>query len=693
MLDPRLFVQEPSAVINLNAAAEALTAPVATPPSKPTSPAVPNLSKASPKPNSSSPQPSQSQHLPYSPLPTPKPNDSTPNFNFHSTTTNGAARPGPDTPITEDPNPMNESSSGGEGRDYQDPNIPNIAPGKETHLPASEQRKAIKKKRAGSEDERDLAKMLGQSNAARVIIPGDGENSGESDDKAQTLKRGSSSNAAAAQATSSRSSVTMMQQSSADPSEMDSTVKAEPMQKLSLTERDARQRRLRPPHMTTHRPGINPLRPGVIDEAGGSNSWGSGGSKEIASSSSAAGAVITSSSEGAWPTPDIPSGPVDETERVKNFYESNGFLCAPKQTPSEVRRRLKMIRRLGLDRPGQPIGRDSLDKFTRLACSVFNVKIASVTIIGKQSQLFVSEIGLGQREMDTDLGLCTHTALSGAECMLINDVSKDWRFSNHPMVSNGSGPIQAYCGAPLVVSRGKHPVTIGSFCVIDMKPRPDFDERTKAVMMDLASCVVADLEQMYQVSENQVQQSMHQVTVDFLRQSLQAGTTVRKDHRTKAKSEAIAAGNVKDHTTVADEDGENDANMDLFEEACRIVRDTLHANACAIIDASNFHVFYPINSTNRSNYGSSSGTGTDSGTGTGTGTESRSGDTDSLGGYSSENSFLGLSSHDRRTARNLVNLQSRALAPTVQFVPKRRRHHGFTSKDHEGNEQVSRPVA
>jgi len=600
-----------------------------------------------------------------------------------------AARPGPDTPTTEDPNPINELSSRREGRDYQDPDIPNIAPGDETHVPVNEQRRSIKKKRARSQDERDLAQMLGQSNAARVIIHGDGENSGESDDKAQTLKRGSSSNAAVAQASSSRSSVTMMQQSSADPSEMDSTVKAEPMQRLSLTGRVTQQRRLQPPRMTNHRPGINPLRPGVIDEVVGSNSWGSGGSKEIASSSSAADAVITSSSEGAWPTPDIPSGPVDETERVKDFYETNGFLCAPKQHPSEVRRRLRMIRRLGLDRPGQPIGRDSLDKFTRLACSVFNVKIASVTIIGKQKQLFVSEIGLGQREMDLDLGLCTHTALSGAECMLINDVGNDWRFTNHPMVCNGSGPIQAYCGAPLIVSRGKHPVTIGSFCVIDTKPRPDFDERTKAVMTDLASCVVADLEQMYQVSENRVQQSMHQVTVDFLRQSLQAGTTVRKDHRTKVKSEAIAAGNVKDHTTVADEDGGNDANMDLFEEACRIVRDTLHANACAIIDASNFHVFYPISSTNRSNHGSSSGTGTDSGTGTGTGTESRSGDTDSVGGYSSENSFLGLSSHDRHTARNLVNLQSRALAPTVQFVPKRRRHHGFASEDYEDNEKVS----
>jgi hypothetical protein len=387
------------------------------------------------------------------------------------------------------------------------------------------------------------------------------------------------------------------------------------------------------------------------------------------------------------PTINMGAAGANETDRVREFFQKNGFLCAPKQQPEAVRRRLRMIRRLGLDRPGQPIRRETLDKFTRLACSVFNVKIAAVTIIGKHNQLFVSEIGLGQHEMDTDLGLCTHTALSAGDCMLVADVGKDWRFSKHPLVCGGSGPIQAYCGAPLIVTRGKYPVTIGSFCVIDMKPRPDFGERTKAVMTDLAGCVVAELEQMYQVTENQHQQSMHQVTVDFLRQSLQTGTGSRRELNRKAKTAAVAAGNVKDRTSIAEEGDEDETSLDLFQEACRIVRDTLHANACAIVDASNFHVFYPINS-GGSARGSSSGAPTDSGGGS-----SSRDDTSTLGGYSSDGSFLGLNAGDRRTARNLVNLVPRSLAPTVQFVPRRRRNEALHNDEWaDDNEKVSRPV-
>lgn len=464
---------------------------------------------------------------------------------------------------------------------------------------------------------------------------------------------------------------------------MASTVKGETLQTVPLTGRGP-VHRLRPPTNTAHRPGINPLHPGNVQAAGGTESTESAGSRNATTSSSALDSQPSIAPGTSLPTINMGAAGEHETDRVRDFFQKNGFLCAPKQSPEAVKRRLRMIRRLGLDRPGQPIRRETLDKFTRLACSVFNVKIAAVTIIGKHNQLFVSEIGLGQHEMDTDLGLCTHTALSARDCMLVADVGKDWRFSNHPLVCGGSGPIQAYCGAPLIVTRGKFPVTIGSFCVIDHKPRPDFDERTKAVMQDLAGCVVAELEQMYQVSESLQQQSMHQVTVDFLRQSLQTGAGSRRDSRRKARQAAAQAGNVQDRTSIADSDGD-ESSLDLFQEACRIVRDTLHANACAIVDASNFHVFYPINSPGSAR-SSSCGTGTESGTGS----MSRD-DTSSVGGYSSDGSFLGLTP-DRRTARNLNNLMPRSLAPTVQFVPRRRRNEALHNQEWvDGNEKVSCP--
>jgi hypothetical protein len=602
---------------------------------------------------------------------------------------------GPDTPLREEdiqfpsvPHRETGSGSGSDERgDNQDPNIPNIKAGQETQLPSKKKQKASKRNRSRSGDENTLAQALGQANATRLTVVGEnaeGEiegNSGESDDRDKT--RGSTAGRVPP-AASSQSSATLMQ-STGGTSDFASTVRGDPVQTFPLTGKGP-VHRLRPPTSTAHRPGINPLHPGDLNESGGTQSTGSGGSRNATASSSAQESQQSIGSDTGLPTINMGAAGDNETDRVRNFFQKNGFLCAPKQAPEGVRRRLRMIRRLGLDRPGQPIRRETLDKFTRLACSVFNVKIAAVTIIGKHNQLFVSEIGLGQHEMDTDLGLCTHTALSAGDCMLVSDVGKDWRFAKHPLVCGGSGPIQAYCGAPLIVTRGKYPVTIGSFCVIDMKPRPDFDERTKAVMSDLAGCVVAELEQMYQVSENQQQQSMHQVTVDFLRQSLQTGTGSRRDINRKAKTAAVAAGNVKDRTSIAEEDDEDESSLDLFQEACRIVRDTLNANACAIVDASNFHVFYPINS-GGSARGSSSGAPTESGTGS-----SSRDDTSTSGGYSSDGSFLGLNAGDRRTARNLVNLVPRSLAPTVQFVPRRRRNEVLHNNEwSDDNEKVSRP--
>ena len=608
---------------------------------------------------------------------------------------------GPDIPLREEdiqfpPVPPRVSGSGsGSGSDdrgdNQDPNVPNILAGQETHLPAKQKSKATKGNRSRSGDENTLAQALGQANATRLTglgENGEGEVEGTSFDLGDKSKTKGSTDGRDPPAASFQSSATLMQTTGAI-SEFNSSVRGEPVQTFPLTGKGP-VHRLRPPTSTAHRPGIDPLHPGDLQvggNTGGDNqSTGSAGSRNATASLSAMDSQNSIGSDTGLPTINMGAAGANETDRVREFFQKNGFLCAPKQAPEGVRRRLRMIRRLGLDRPGQPTRWETLDKFTRLACSVFNVKVAAVTIIGKHNQLFVSQIGLGQHEMDTDLGFCTHTALSAGDCMLVSDVGKDWRFSNHPLVCGGSGPIQAYCGAPLIVTRGKYPVTIGSFCVIDMKPRPDFDERTKAVMSDLAGCVVAELEQMYQVAENQQQQSMHQVTVDFLRQSLQTGTGSRRDLNRKAKTAAVAAaGNVKDRTSIAEGD-EDESSLDLFQEACRVVRDTLNANACAIVDASNFHIFYPINS-GGSARGSSSGAPTDSGTGS-----SSRDNISTSGGYSSDGLFVGLNAGDRRTARNLVNLVPRSLAPSVQFVPRRRRNEvSHNDEWRDGNEKVSGP--
>lgn len=206
--------------------------------------------------------------------------------------------------------------------------------------------------------------------------------------------------------------------------------------------------------------------------------------------------------------------PAEQRERIRKFFHEHGYMPAPSQPPEATRRRLKAIRRLGLD--SDQLGEDgihraTLDRFTRLACSVFNTKVSVVTIVGNDRQLFPSERGLNLRTLELDVGLCCHTVMStDGQCLVIDNAAEDWRFKANPFVAKGSGPIQFYAGAPLVLGHGKKQATIGTLCVIDDKPRYDFGDYGRAVLTDLAACVVSELELLYQEQASKWIAKMHQ---------------------------------------------------------------------------------------------------------------------------------------------------------------------------------------
>jgi GAF domain-containing protein len=168
---------------------------------------------------------------------------------------------------------------------------------------------------------------------------------------------------------------------------------------------------------------------------------------------------------------------------------------APRQPVDATRRRLRAIRRLGLD-DIETVHRETLDRFTRLAASVFKTSMAVVTIVANDTQLFPSEVGLNMRKLELDVGLCCHTVMapgSGDQCMIVPDASDDWRFRRNPLVDSGRGPIQFYAGAPLRVGKGAKTAVIGTLCIIDNKPRT-FGAHGRAVLLDLAECVVSEVD-------------------------------------------------------------------------------------------------------------------------------------------------------------------------------------------------------
>ena len=434
-----------------------------------------------------------------------------------------------------------------------------------------------------------------------------------------------------------------------------------------------------------------------------------------------------------------------ERDRVRTFFETKGYMPAPKQTPENIRRRLRVIRRLGLENPGGHM--PGLQRFTRLAATLLKAQMAMVSIIGKDKNWIIAAHGSDLKVVELESAFCAHTVVAtGKQCLTIRDARKDWRFAENPFVNvkkgaedasakkEGSdsrdevkeeeasededaakdaraknrnkspgagkndgdlGGIRFYAGSPLIVGKGPRAAVIGSLCLLDTTPR-DFKEEEKVVLGELADCVVSELELIYAQRASIESAKLHQISVDFLRRSLKsrphqvAGknrymqtasstasgsasalsprTTKRNIQAPQSKAQVDTAGG--DHQAIEDailgEEGEtaagssngpaprhdpvdtgrsdtgpqsssnkrtsgadgrqSAADIDIYDEACSEIRSALDAYAVAIVDLSQFHLFYPTfagSSTGGGSTRQSSKTGRRSGPGTSSRGDSR----------------------------------------------------------------------
>ena len=67
--------------------------------------------------------------------------------------------------------------------------------------------------------------------------------------------------------------------------------------------------------------------------------------------------------------------------------------------------------------------------------------------------------------------------------MVVPDATKDDRFKDNPLVTGGP-KIRFYAGAPLISPEGAR---LGSLCVIDTKPHPDFTFKQKEMLQSFAT--------------------------------------------------------------------------------------------------------------------------------------------------------------------------------------------------------------
>lgn len=134
------------------------------------------------------------------------------------------------------------------------------------------------------------------------------------------------------------------------------------------------------------------------------------------------------------------------------------------QQPGEDEKRLKELRSYDvLD----TVSEKEYDDIAKLASIICDVPIALVSIVDKERQWFKANVGLPVAETHRQHSFCSHAILTPNEPFVIEDSRLDERFKNNPYVT-GNPDIIFYAGIPLVSKNG---YGLGSFCVIDNKPR------------------------------------------------------------------------------------------------------------------------------------------------------------------------------------------------------------------------------
>jgi signal transduction histidine kinase len=157
----------------------------------------------------------------------------------------------------------------------------------------------------------------------------------------------------------------------------------------------------------------------------------------------------------------IPPIPLNESERLSELYRYNIL-----DTPAE----------------------GDFDEIVQLASSLANCPISLITLIDKDRQWFKAKLGMEISETEREVAFCAHCILQN-EPLIIEDASKDERFSQNPFVSISEG-IRFYAGFPLMTPAG---VNLGSLCVVDTKPVKLSESQINALKI-LARQVVKQME-------------------------------------------------------------------------------------------------------------------------------------------------------------------------------------------------------
>lgn len=151
--------------------------------------------------------------------------------------------------------------------------------------------------------------------------------------------------------------------------------------------------------------------------------------------------------------------------------------------------RLATLRALELVESGSD---EALDSLTRLACRLFGVPYAVISLVDECRLWFKSSAGVPITQMPREGSFCDH-AIAAGETLVVTDAAADARFAHHPMVVGVPG-VRFYAGHVLRAHNGQPFGTLG---ISDVAPRA-FEAADLAALADLALAVTALIQQRYE---------------------------------------------------------------------------------------------------------------------------------------------------------------------------------------------------
>jgi len=131
----------------------------------------------------------------------------------------------------------------------------------------------------------------------------------------------------------------------------------------------------------------------------------------------------------------------------------------------------------------------AFDRLVGLTSRIFEVPVASITLVQRDRVAFAAKVGIEALAAPRETSFCTH-AIDGQNVMVVPDATKDVRFAANPMVVD-EPKMRFYAGAPLVSYSGH---VLGTLCIIDFKPRPEFGDRERDMLKVVADLTMQQME-------------------------------------------------------------------------------------------------------------------------------------------------------------------------------------------------------